>query len=240
MKVSAILWDYDGTLVDSTRKNMEVTVDVLKKFHNNEEFQPPEMLTSVEKYNEANYRYKNWRELYKNCYHLSEEEVDAAGKLWSPCQLANQRVADLYPGLEETIRTFGGISQGICSQNGSANIHKSLDAFGLADYFQAVIGYEEVSNLQQKPDPAGFLKCMELLELDTGDTTLIYIGDHQEDVVFAKNAERKLKEDGQEISVISIAVGYSGSSPEAWTVKPDYEAGSAEDIRQIILGIIGD
>ncbi len=238
MKVSAILWDYDGTLVDSTRKNIEVTVDVLKRFHKEKEFPTPEILTSIEKYNEANYRYKNWRELYKNCYNLSEEQVDEAGKLWSPCQLANQTIADLYPGLGDTIRAFENISQGICSQNGLANIHKSLGAFGLSQYYKAIIGYEEVSNLQQKPDPAGFIKCLELLELDAGSTAVIYIGDHQEDVVFGRNAEHFLREHGQEVSVISIAVSYSGSAPEGWVHKPDYIAGSAEEITQIIQKII--
>ncbi len=240
MKVSAILWDYDGTLVDSTRKNMEVTIDVLRRFHKGKDFPIPEILTSVEKYLEANYRYKNWRELYKNCYQLSEEQVNEAGKLWSPCQLANETLADLYPGLDNTIKAFAYISQGICSQNASANIHKSLDAFGLASYFTAIIGYEEVSNLQQKPDPAGFLKCIEQMGLDIEKTALIYIGDHQEDVVFAKNAEHALREAGQEVSVISIAVGYSGSSPETWHIKPDYIANSAEEINRIIHMIQGE
>ena len=29
----AILWDYDGTLVDSSRKNMEVTISIFRKFY---------------------------------------------------------------------------------------------------------------------------------------------------------------------------------------------------------------
>lgn len=32
MKTAAIIWDYDGTLIDSARKNMAVAVEGLRRF----------------------------------------------------------------------------------------------------------------------------------------------------------------------------------------------------------------
>ncbi|WP_276629399.1 hypothetical protein [Terrisporobacter hibernicus] len=60
MKISAILWDYDGTLVNSVKKNIEVTKEVLKNFIPDLDNNLPKALTSVENYEEANYKYKNW------------------------------------------------------------------------------------------------------------------------------------------------------------------------------------
>lgn len=237
MKVAAILWDYDGTLVDSTGKNMAVTIDVLKNFDPDIEDNLPEALTSVESYKKANYQYKNWRELYKNAYQLTESQVEEAGKLWSPCQLSNRMTADLYPNLDSVIRTFRHIPQGICSQNCSINIKKTLHAYHVLTYFNAIIGYEEVPYLEQKPNPAGFIKCMEMLPKPEKNTTIIYIGDHEEDVSFGKNAEIVLKQKGYDISVTSIAVDYSGSTPGKWRNKPDFIASDAKDIQNVITAL---
>ena len=46
MNLSAILWDYDGTLVNSIKKNMAVTIDVLTNFQNDINTNIPEVLKS--------------------------------------------------------------------------------------------------------------------------------------------------------------------------------------------------
>jgi HAD superfamily hydrolase (TIGR01549 family) len=234
MEISAIIWDYDGTLVDSTKKNMEVTIEVLKNFNKDIEHNLPEALTSVKKYLQADYKYKNWRDLYLNCYNLKENQLDEAGKLWSPYQLANNTTADLFPGLDATIRFLGNYKHGICSQNGSDNIRKTLKTFGISDYFEAIVGYADVSYQEQKPNPAGFIKCINMLNMPVENKILIYIGDHQEDVVFGRNAQILLNQKVQNVTVKSIAVDYSGSAPKDWIHKPDYIASSAEDIKHII------
>lgn len=58
-KILGILWDYDGTLFNTANKNIEVTIEVLKHFDKEIEKHLPEALTSYEKYQEANYKYKN-------------------------------------------------------------------------------------------------------------------------------------------------------------------------------------
>ena len=42
----AILWDYDGTLVDSSRKNMEVTISIFRKFYPDIAANMPDVLKS--------------------------------------------------------------------------------------------------------------------------------------------------------------------------------------------------
>ncbi len=237
MRVKAVIWDYDGTLTDSTNKNREVTIAVLQYFNPAISECLPPALTSAENYKQANFKYKNWKELYQFEFKLSEDDVEKAGKLWSPCQLANSTVADLYPGLKALISSLGKIPQGICSQNCAINIQKTLEAYDLAEYFQGIVGYEEVAYKEQKPHPTGFIKCLDTLAIPLSKkepAAFIYIGDHLEDVVFARNTERILQDNGYPITIISIAVSYSGSCPEKWEIKPDFIASSAGDIEKII------
>lgn len=238
MNISAILWDYDGTIIDSTRKNMVVTLEVLKHFISDINNNIPSELTSIEKYQEANYKYKNWKDFYKNCYGLSDEEVNEAGKLWSPCQLADDTIPDMFSEVNEVIKSFGDIKQGICSQNCSKNIEKTLKIFELSKYFQSIIGYQDVSYDEQKPNPSGFIKCVENLKISINNSTMIYIGDHQEDTIFGKNAEEYYRGKGYNVKVICIAASYSGHSTDNWIVKPDFIAYSTTDIINIIKRLL--
>ncbi len=245
MELKAILWDYDGTLVDSTRKNIRVTKEVLKHFIPEFEKHIPKALTSVEEYQKANYKYKNWKELYEQAYGLTIEQIEQAGKLWSPYQLQDDSIPELFEGLLDIIPHLPVKAQGICSQNGAKSIESTLASYGLTSFFQAIIGVDEVGFGEQKPNPAGFLKCLAKLGIkDYEDSILIYIGDHAEDVVFAKNAEKCLLEKlnienkNSTVTVITIGVNYSGTEVLAWGMKPDYVVTVPKDIERIISEII--
>ena len=95
----AILWDYDGTLVDSSRKNMEVTISIFRKFYPDIAANMPDVLKSYDKYQKANHKSRNWRELYRECYGIEEEELDRAGRLWAEGQLKDTAVPDIFPGM---------------------------------------------------------------------------------------------------------------------------------------------
>ena len=63
MKINAILWDYDGTLVNSVPKNIDITIQILS------EVAPrltggnlPEYLKSEESYHVANHQSNNWQD----------------------------------------------------------------------------------------------------------------------------------------------------------------------------------
>jgi len=240
MKISAILWDYDGTLVNSVKKNIEVTKEVLKNFIPDLDNNLPKALTSVENYEEANYKYKNWRELYKFAYGLTDEQIDEAGKLWSPYQLKDTTLPDMFDEMDEVVKKLSNIKQGICSQNCSKNIYNTLKHYNVEKSFHSIIGYEDISYTEQKPNPTGFLKCVERLDISLDDSTLIYIGDHQEDTIFGKNAEDFYKSKGYNTKVICISASYSGNTPSDWIVKPDFTAYSATYILDIINKILNN
>ena len=128
------------------------------------------------------------------------------------------------------------VKQGIRSRNCAISIRKTLKKLGLSPYFEAIVGYEEVPWTEQKPNPAGFIKCLNMLNISLNNATVFYIGDHQEDVAFGKNAEALLNNGGHQVEVKCIAVNYSGSKPSDWILKPDFVASAPEDIHSIING----
>jgi HAD superfamily hydrolase (TIGR01549 family) len=235
-RIIAILWDYDGTLVDSARKNMKVTIEVLRHFDPDIEKHIPPALQSYDAYQEANHRYRNWRELYTNCYGIPVDKLDEAGRLWTPEQLRNNTIPDMFPGLSELFVNLNGIQMGICSQNASENIWNTLSYYGVADYFSQIIGYADVPGNMQKPHPYGFTRCAEALNPDNNAGTYIYIGDHSDDVTFGKNGEAATGH-----KVICITIDYLGLNSDlysSWITAPNYFARNTNELKHILVSLL--
>ena len=127
MKINAILWDYDGTLVNSVPKNIDITKQILS------EVAPrltkenlPHYLESAASYHIANHQAKNWQDLYVNYYGMSEAEMLKAGAMWADFQLKNTTPVHLFSEIKQTINQIH-LPQGICSQNSSENINRVLN-----------------------------------------------------------------------------------------------------------------
>ena len=80
-RLRAVVWDFDGTLVDSRHKNLSVTRTILEQLggHRPDDI---ESLRSLDTYERATLRSPNWRELYVREFGLTIEETDQAGHLW--------------------------------------------------------------------------------------------------------------------------------------------------------------
>ena len=232
MKLDAILWDYDGTLVNSVPKNIAITKDILARVAPRLTGDNlPRYLTSESLYHQANHAAKNWQQLYLDYYGLSEQEMLEAGSLWSEYQEKNDTRVSLFNGMEEVIHEFSHLPHGICSQNSQQNIRRVLQQHNVDTLFKSVVGYDDISSEQQKPNPDGGLYCLERIFGEHIPNTLIYVGDHQADTEFAKNIERALPEHCQ---VISIAAAYSHSQPETWSIQPDHIAYQVEELITLI------
>ncbi|MGD9153734.1 MAG: HAD-IA family hydrolase [Gammaproteobacteria bacterium] len=234
MTVSAILWDYDGTLVDSAHKNLMATREILLHLNyitSNDEW--PSALSSVEKYRDITCSATNWRHFYKKYFGLSEQQVNEAGALWSEFQLKNQTPVEVFDGIPQLISSLPPIPQGICSLNCEQLIEKELQQRQLLNYFDYIVGYNTKAISQPKPDPESFAYCLQQMKVPTAGT-IIYIGDHHEDTQFARNAEKMLRNDNNQLRVVNIAACYSGAKPDLWEMQPDYRAHSVDEVVSII------
>lgn len=231
MNIDAILWDYDGTLVNSVPKNINITKQILTLVAprlTGENL--PQYLKSESLYHIANHQSKNWQDLYVNYYGMTETEMLEAGTLWTEYQLKNTTPVELFSEIKQTIERIH-LPQGICSQNSSENINRVLEQNDLVHKFQAIVGYDDIPSNAQKPDSYSGLKCLELMFDNIVDKTIFYVGDHEGDVEFARNIEIELKEHNK---VISVIAKYSGANTIFWKHKPDYEIKKPVDLIKII------
>ncbi|MFA5805969.1 MAG: HAD family hydrolase [Melioribacteraceae bacterium] len=234
MKISGVIWDYDGTLVDTRMKNLNVTKAIISEIMSDIDIENS-VLGSLENYEQANVKSSNWRELYRNEFGLTEKQIDNAGKLWTKFQLLDKTEVQLFEGISFTVPKLSTYSQGIVSQNSSENIKNNLERNDLAKYFNQIIGYEEVDFTKQKPNPEGLLKCISDITDQKNNGSVVYIGDHITDIECAQNANEKM---GRK-AVISILMKYNKLNlAEGWEYKPDYISDRPEDILEIIDKII--
>lgn len=225
MCIRAILWDYDGTLVDTREKNLNVSRAIIEEMTGRSQSFPA--LGSLEAYDAANRRSANWRELYRVEFGFTEEQIDRAGGLWSDFQERDSTQPRFYATIAETISSFSDYPQAVVSQNSSRIIRAQLDAFGLAPFFAGIIGYEEVALDRQKPHPDGLLLAISNLAALRNHDVVLYVGDHETDAHCAHRANVEL---GRK-AVISIGAFYEKDDPsDGWTYRPDYNAYRPMDI----------
>jgi len=234
--IKAIIWDYDGTLVDTRLKNYNVTKKIIKDITGCDPNTYP-ALQSVEKYILANYISENWREMYRREFGMNEDQIDYAGKLWTPYQLKNRTPVPFFNGIPEVIQALKPFPQGIVSQNSKNGIIQQLQDHHLSEFFSCVIGYEEVSLNKQKPEPDGLLLCIEKLA-SSHSGYIVYIGDHETDMICAHKASQRIQNSKPGLNLITIGAFYGFFADDSgWSYKPDFITKKPEDIIQVILKI---
>ncbi len=228
----AVIWDFDGTLVDSRQKNLNVTRSIIEKVTGQSAIRF-NALSSIASYEEAIARTANWRELYYHEFDLSERDIDHAGQLWTEYQLQDDTATPVFAGIAEVLKQLQYLPHGILSQNGKAVISGVLETNKLASYFKVVIGYEEVDFQLQKPAPEGLLRCLEILtNLKPG--YVFYIGDHETDALCAVEGRKALARHKLSIEVISIGALYGTELRSSGTRGFDHIAPRPSDIADIV------
>ena len=234
--LTAVVWDYDGTLVDTREKNLSVTRRLINTVSATPAADLP-VLESVETYEAALLKVRSWREFYRDYLHLSEEKTDEAGRLWASYQESDATPVRVFEGVPLVLGGLRQVPQGIFSLNSRDNIHKALEAIDLSTYFGSIVGYEEVPFLQQKPEPDGLVLCLEeLTGLAPG--LVLLIGDHEMDLLSATNANRYFEAEGVDIQVLSVGVNFrTRQHSSSWPVAPDFEATRPEEILDVVTSL---
>jgi HAD superfamily hydrolase (TIGR01549 family) len=231
--IQAIIWDYDGTLVDTRHKNLVVTRKIVEHVTGRPatDFQA---LQSQESYDAVTKVATNWREMYQQQYEMTPEQVDRAGWLWTELQLADATYVPIFSGIAETLFALQHFPHGIVSQNARSNIVNALQTHNIARHFGCIIGFEEVDIRQQKPEPEGLLQCIKQLT-NGASGVVLYIGDHETDFRCARNADQHLQQQAQELRVVSVGACYGCvATPDHWTLAPEYTIQAPEELIELV------
>ena len=141
--VSAVLFDWDGTLADSfatTRPCLAFGIRALRIRMNEARYQ-------------ATYR-PDWHETYRQLG-IPETRWDEAGTIWREKYLERSHAVNLFPDVLGALRalTDRELRLGVVTSADRLRLREDLDRLALADRFEALVAFEDTRN--KKPHPEG-------------------------------------------------------------------------------------
>jgi HAD superfamily hydrolase (TIGR01509 family) len=206
----AVLFDWDGTLVDSAEKSYRCYVRVFSSF-------------GID-YDEATFERTyspDWYRTYEQVG-LAREHWAEADAGWLECYRTEP--SRLVPGARGTLEALAarGIVQGLVSSGDPVRVRQELETLGVAGFFETVVCGGETA--RRKPDPEPLLVALQRLSVPPAASA--YVGDSPEDVLMARAAG-------------AFAVGIPGGFPNREALRasaPDVLAPSLESARLALLG----
>jgi HAD superfamily hydrolase (TIGR01549 family) len=205
-KINALLFDWDGTLVDSAQLGLrafEQSFAQLGVPFNHEVYQ-------------AVYS-PNWYSIYE-AMALPKEKWQLADDLW--VQHYGEQTAQLVPGAQQTIKDLKqkGYRLGVVSSGSECRVARELSQLGMETFFETIVCNEQMEN--KKPHPEGLETAMRSLGC-VSDATC-YVGDSPEDIEMGKRAK-------------VFTVGVRSDYPTSWKLKshkPDILIESLSELPQ--------
>ncbi len=206
----AVLFDWDGTLVDSAERTFRCYAQVFAVFGINFDRQAFERTYSPD-----------WYRTYEGVG-LPREAWAEADARWVACyETETSRLVDgVRDGLERLSRA--GRVLGIVSSGDGSRVRSEMAALGIAPLFATAVCGGETA--RRKPHPEPLLIALEKIAVPA--TECAYVGDSPEDVAMARAAG-------------ALAVGIPGGFPNRDALRassPDLLVPSIEEAVAALLG----
>ena len=161
---SVILFDWDGTLLDSFAADVRAYMEM---------FRAMEIEWDAAKFEE--HYSPDWYRVYR-AVRLPRAKWIEADRLWRLAYASE--TPPLLPGARRILRMLSRkFRLGIVTSGSRARVRKQLRSFELAQYFSACVCAEDASH--RKPHPAPIQLAMKRMRASPEET--IYIGDSAED-----------------------------------------------------------
>jgi phosphoglycolate phosphatase len=213
MRYDAVLFDLDGTLVDSL-PDIAATANRALAWYG----LPPLRQEEVK-------GFVGWgvRHLVEGCFAGRVADVEEAIRVFRrfyvehPCERTT-----VYRGVRETLDALAGVPFGVVTNKPQAVSEAVLAALDLSRRFALVVGGDALP--QRKPDPAPVEHAMRRLGV-APDRTL-FVGDGVPDLQAARGAR---------VDVCLVAWGY-GSPSELQAAGPDYFVEGFGELLSIVRG----
>ena len=208
----AVLFDWDGTLVDSAEASFRCYEAVLAFFGI-----PFDRARFQQTYS------PNWYKTYK-ALGLREGLWGEADERWT--QHYEQEASQLIPGARDALDRLqgAGLQQGLVTSGNRQRVARDLRALSMDTFFRAVVCAEDVQ--ERKPHPEGVFLALGRMGLAAEEVA--YVGDSPEDVEMARAAG-------------IYAVGIPGGFPNREALRasaPDLWASSLEEaVNALLAGI---
>lgn len=172
-KYKAIIYDLDGTMIDSFKMNIMPLVRIVEEETGQK--------TSYEEL----VKYTAWqgKEILAD---LKIKDIETVYARWIRYMNETDEEAPLYNGFDKVLEKFNDkMIQAVVSSKTTAQYQIDIVQKGIDKYFQATILAEDTD--KHKPDSEPLLKCLEKIKIKPEEA--IYIGDSLYDFQAANNAK---------------------------------------------------
>lgn len=169
----AVLYDIDGTLLNTVNMNMYPLLRIIK-----EELGEERKLEDVLKY----MAYPGMKTLEE----LGVKDPERVYQRWVRYVNEYQEGATLYPGMVETLEGLKaqGVRQAVVSSKNRAQYQIDMVGNGLDVYMETAVLVEDTTRHKPHPDP--LLECLKRLNL--APQQVLYVGDTRSDSLAAQAA----------------------------------------------------
>lgn len=168
---STILFDWDGTLLDSYSAGYRASIAVLR--HYGLEVDRDQFLETYS---------PNWYHSYERLG-LPRDEWDNADRMWR--ETYREQTSEPFPfvaALLERLRA-ADLTLGLVTAGDRDRVHRELEAHELEAFFAVTICFEDTE--EKKPHPAPLRRALEQLGAEAAAT--VFVGDRPEDVQMGRN-----------------------------------------------------
>lgn len=173
-ELRAVVWDMDGTLIDSTRVIPDAYITTIRRLGG-----PPPTREAVFA------AYSLGPPAIILAHLLGRASTDADVEEYLACLRARAGAARPYPGIEATLEALRPrVELGVFTGANHASAMILLEAAGLAGHFAVVVGGDEVQ--RQKPAPDGVLLACRALGVEPASAA--YVGDSPLDLRAARDS----------------------------------------------------
>jgi pyrophosphatase PpaX len=209
--VNTLLFDLDGTLVDTNRLIIDTFKKVFEKYFPNLEVPEETIKTFVGPTLVSTFS------SYTNDKNLVEELVQYYRKI--NVEIHDEYVT-IYDNVYETLEYLynKGYNLAVVTSKSKEMAERGLKLFNIDKFFKVVVGCYQVTN--HKPHPEVLYKALE--SFNNVDEVIV-VGDTKSDVLAAKNA-----------NFYSIGVNWSINLESLLTSNPDYVISNFKEIIDIV------
>jgi HAD superfamily hydrolase (TIGR01549 family) len=170
--LAAVLWDWDGTLVDSAEASYRCYVQLFGSYG-----------IGFDRALFSRTYSPNWHRTYE-AVGLARDHWPEADRKWLEHYCAEE--SRLVAGAREALARLAqaGIAQGIVTSGDRTRVSRELSSLEVEKYFHTVVYGGDTAN--RKPHPEALLLALERMAVAAGRAA--YVGDSPEDVEMARAA----------------------------------------------------
>lgn len=168
----AVLFDFDGTLVDSAEASFRCYQRTFENFG-----------IHFDRQRYAETYSPDWLRTY-TAVGLPQPSWEAANALW--LEHYSCEIAPMIEGVDGVLKAFenAGLLQGIVTSGTRHRVIRDLDALGIRELFKVLVCAEDAK--KKKPHPEALMLALDQIEVSTDQA--VYVGDSPEDIGMARDA----------------------------------------------------